>query len=178
MKKTTQSQKGKKPHNWKAWGIGIAAVLVIGVIGIIGDGGKQPEQPSASPSVSMSIAPSASMPEATQSLTLTPPPESSTPVQETESGNNAVIPSSEPPVVTESLTPAPSAEPNQPEPTPVNTPEPVASQAPAQGEIVWASKTGKSYHNNPECSGMKNPIQMTLDEAIASGRTACSNCYG
>ena len=51
------------------------------------------------------------------------------------------------------------------------------AQTTPQSQTVWVSKTGKKYHSNPNCSNMKNPIKMTLDEAKASGRTPCKNCY-
>lgn len=41
---------------------------------------------------------------------------------------------------------------------------------------VWVSKTGVKYHYVQDCSGMKNPLEMTLSAAIASGRNPCSNC--
>ena len=44
-------------------------------------------------------------------------------------------------------------------------------------QMVWVSRTGKKYHSNPHCSNMKEPWKMTLDEAVAMGRTPCSKCY-
>ncbi|WP_330362568.1 ComEC/Rec2 family competence protein [[Clostridium] dakarense] len=41
-------------------------------------------------------------------------------------------------------------------------------------ELVYWSKSGKKYHSDPTCSGMKNPISGTINE---SNRTACSICY-
>lgn len=40
-------------------------------------------------------------------------------------------------------------------------------------ELVYWSKSGKKYHSDPTCSGMKNPISGTISE---SKRTACSIC--
>lgn len=40
-------------------------------------------------------------------------------------------------------------------------------------KVYW-SASGKRYHSDPSCSGMKNPILGTIDE---SGRSACSKCY-
>ena len=85
-------------------------------------------------------------------------------------------------------TPAPTAAPT-PEPTPKPTPKPTAkpTAAPspepaeepaAQSETVWLSRTGETYHCDPNCGNMKNPIKSTLDEAIASGREPCKKCYG
>lgn len=45
-------------------------------------------------------------------------------------------------------------------------------------DLVWICDTGKKYHNNPACSNMNYPYQVTKDEAIASGRDACKKCYG
>ena len=42
---------------------------------------------------------------------------------------------------------------------------------------VYVTKSGKKYHNNPNCSNMKNPIKISITEAKQSGRDACSNCY-
>lgn len=69
-----------------------------------------------------------------------------------------------PPPVTEPVAPPASQEPS--------------SEAPVKDELVWVSRSGKKYHNNPECSGMKNPTQMTKSEAESSGREPCENCYG
>lgn len=42
---------------------------------------------------------------------------------------------------------------------------------------VWVSKNnGKVYHFDQGCSGMKNPIQMTLGEAQEKGLRACKKC--
>lgn len=60
------------------------------------------------------------------------------------------------------------------QPTP--TPEP-APQQPSQGNMVWISGSGKKYHSNPNCSGMKNPWQVSLSEAQAMGREPCKKCY-
>ncbi len=46
-----------------------------------------------------------------------------------------------------------------------------------QGEMVWIPRTGSKYHNNPDCSNMKNPSYVSLDEAIASGYEPCKKCY-
>ena len=44
------------------------------------------------------------------------------------------------------------------------------------GRIVYVSRTGTKYHYVSTCSGMKNPQQMTLQEAINRGKTPCANC--
>lgn len=42
---------------------------------------------------------------------------------------------------------------------------------------VWVSKNnGKVYHFDQGCSGMKNPVQMTLEEAQGKGLRACKKC--
>lgn len=43
---------------------------------------------------------------------------------------------------------------------------------------VWIpTNGGTKYHSNPNCSGMKNPEQVTLNTAIGRGFTACKKCY-
>lgn len=41
---------------------------------------------------------------------------------------------------------------------------------------VWIPKSGKCYHKNSHCSGMKNPTKVTLQEAIDQGYRPCSKC--
>lgn len=41
---------------------------------------------------------------------------------------------------------------------------------------VYCSRTGSKYHYVADCSGMKNPIKMSLSEAQSKGKTPCSNC--
>lgn len=50
------------------------------------------------------------------------------------------------------------------------------SSAPV-GDTVWISGSGKKYHSKASCSGMKNPTEVSLSDAQAAGRTACSKCY-
>lgn len=53
------------------------------------------------------------------------------------------------------------------------------SDVSGSGEMVWvaSSGNGKKYHSNPNCSNMKNPNQVTKEQAIASGKGPCSKCY-
>ncbi len=46
-----------------------------------------------------------------------------------------------------------------------------------QQEMVWVSHSGEKYHNNPDCSNMKNPDKISKADAINRGRTPCSKCY-
>ena len=41
---------------------------------------------------------------------------------------------------------------------------------------VWCSRSGSKYHYSSTCSGMKNPIAMTLQQAVDSGKQPCSKC--
>lgn len=45
------------------------------------------------------------------------------------------------------------------------------------GVVVWIPRTGKRYHRNKACSGMKNPSEVTIEEAVELGFTPCGNCY-
>lgn len=44
-------------------------------------------------------------------------------------------------------------------------------------EMVWISGSGTKYHSKASCSKMKNPWQVTKQEAIDAGRQACKKCY-
>lgn len=54
-------------------------------------------------------------------------------------------------------------------------PEPTSGTK--SGGMVWIPQSGKRYHSNPSCSGMKNPKQVSLSEAQSKGYTACKRCY-
>jgi len=45
------------------------------------------------------------------------------------------------------------------------------------GSMVWIPKTGSKYHNNSGCSNMKNPSQVTIEEAQRRGYEPCKKCY-
>lgn len=53
---------------------------------------------------------------------------------------------------------------------------PINSYADDGDRVVWVSKTGSKYHYIQDCSGMKNPIETTLSNALAMGKQPCSNC--
>ena len=44
-------------------------------------------------------------------------------------------------------------------------------------EMVWIPKTGKKYHSKSSCSNMKNPSQVTKEEAEDMGYEPCKKCY-
>lgn len=48
-------------------------------------------------------------------------------------------------------------------------PEPVESR-------VWVSASGSRYHAKADCSNMKDPAQLSLEEAKARGLTPCKRC--
>ena len=41
---------------------------------------------------------------------------------------------------------------------------------------VYAEIDGKKYHNDPKCSGMKNPQYMPISKAKRMGKAACKKC--
>ncbi|MEW9936875.1 ComEC/Rec2 family competence protein [Clostridium butyricum] len=50
-------------------------------------------------------------------------------------------------------------------------------QADDSSRTVYVSKnSGKIYHYDKTCSGLKNPNEMTLEEAQDEGLRACSKC--
>lgn len=42
--------------------------------------------------------------------------------------------------------------------------------------MVWLPKSGKKYHSHAGCSNMKNPRQVTREEAISKGFEPCKKC--
>lgn len=42
---------------------------------------------------------------------------------------------------------------------------------------VYVTSSGKKYHRSSACSNMRSPIQVSLSDAINSGRGPCSKCY-
>lgn len=54
----------------------------------------------------------------------------------------------------------------------------VPKQEDTEGNLVWVPVNGgKKYHSNASCSGMENPIRVTLEHAQANGYTACKRCH-
>lgn len=58
-----------------------------------------------------------------------------------------------------------------------NTSNESVPQTAPQENMVWISSSGKKYHSKASCSGMKNPWQVTVDEAISQGKEPCKKCY-
>ena len=52
-----------------------------------------------------------------------------------------------------------------------------ASTSSSSGAMVWIPKSGSKYHRSASCSNMKNPSQVTLEQAEAWGYTPCKKCY-
>ena len=61
--------------------------------------------------------------------------------------------------------------------TQARTETPAPSPSGGDSEYVWIPQSGSKYHKYSTCSGMKNPRQVTKDEAISRGYTPCSKCY-
>lgn len=45
------------------------------------------------------------------------------------------------------------------------------------GQMAWISGSETKYHSRLSCSNMKNPWQVTVEEAQAQGRQPCKKCY-
>ncbi len=76
--------------------------------------------------------------------------------------------------------------PDEPQTTPPTEPareENLPETAPSDEDgsssdvMVWIPRTGERYHANSSCSNMKNPTQVTLEEAQSQGYTPCKKCY-
>lgn len=51
------------------------------------------------------------------------------------------------------------------------------AKAPTQTAMVWIPQSGSKYHSKAGCSNMKNPSQVSKDEAINAGYEPCKRCY-
>ena len=58
----------------------------------------------------------------------------------------------------------------------INTPSTEETQT-GDNEMVWIPKSGKKYHSHAGCSGMKNPEEVTKEEAENRGYTPCKKCW-
>ncbi|MDO4453909.1 MAG: peptidoglycan-binding domain-containing protein [Eubacteriales bacterium] len=68
--------------------------------------------------------------------------------------------------------------PNSEFPAEIETQSPVETPVESPiGTTVWIPNTGSKYHSNAYCSNMKNPSQVTLEDAQAMGYTPCKKCY-
>lgn len=100
-----------------------------------------------------------------------PPPEETTPPP----------PASEEPGDILALEPL-DPEPGEASPLPEDRALPATSDAEPtpetrSGGMVWIPQSGKKYHADSSCSGMKNPRQVSLSEAQSKGYTVCKRCY-
>ena len=50
-------------------------------------------------------------------------------------------------------------------------------EAESSGEMVWIPRTGSKYHRSSTCSNMKNPTQVTREQAESWGYDPCKKCY-
>lgn len=102
-------------------------------------------------------------------------PASSQELQETAAASEPAVPASsqDPPAASsEAAAPAPV----ETEPAPAVT-APAPTEPQQQEVMVWISATGSKYHSRASCSNMKNPSQVTLEQAQALGLTPCKKCY-
>ena len=57
------------------------------------------------------------------------------------------------------------------------TTQPQTQSSVSDNEAVYIPKSGKRYHSDPTCSGMKEPRKVSIKEAQDLGYTACGRCY-
>ena len=60
------------------------------------------------------------------------------------------------------------------DPTPIPTPTPDND---SNSKMVWIPQSGSKYHSNSDCSNMKNPTKVTIEEAIKQGYEPCKRCH-
>lgn len=54
----------------------------------------------------------------------------------------------------------------------------VPTHSETEGHLVWVpTNGGTKYHSRSSCSQMIDPIQVSIETAIANGYTACGRCH-
>ena len=54
----------------------------------------------------------------------------------------------------------------------------IPSHSETEGNLVWVpTNGGTKYHSRSSCSQMIDPIQVSIETAIANGYTACGRCH-
>lgn len=43
-------------------------------------------------------------------------------------------------------------------------------------KVVWITGTSDKYHQDPYCSGIKHPLEISAQRAIDNGYTPCKRC--
>lgn len=160
--------------------------------------------PSADAETAAVETPEATMPPAT-AASPSPSPEPSAAPTAAPSASAAHTSEPEPaPASDTASTPSPTTAPSPtpepaPAPTPVPTTAPVTSTPSAQpssgtggtqgggvsvpspesgGNLVWIPTNGGTrYHSHSGCSGMIDPIQVSVETALANGFTRCGRCW-
>ena len=161
----------------KAGILAVAWVLIL-LAGIASDDSASSSLPTASSGPASSMIAASSEVQEEEDLPTESTP-ASEPASSQEPQKEAVASEPAAPAASESA-PAVSSE-SAAAPAPVETaPAPVVTTpAPAQQQevMVWISATGSKYHSRSSCSNMKNPSQVTLEQAQALGLTPCKKCY-
>lgn len=106
---------------------------------------------------------------------------SSSPISDDDDEKAASVPKTEnvaPAEPQQSPARTPSEPPSQESaPAPGNAASAPAPQNQGNTNLVWIPASGAKYHSYPGCSNMKNPTQVTQDEAVAMGYDACKRCH-
>ena len=71
----------------------------------------------------------------------------------------------------------PTASYTEPATVPTEPVEPSTAPTNPKTEMVWIPKTGEKYHTNSSCSNMKDPSQVTKEEAESRGYEPCKRCH-
>lgn len=162
----------------KKWGmLGLAAVLLLSMWGCL---------PSESPTKAQPSEPYAAADTSTDSeaagivieTTTAAPAATETSVVTLRSTATVAAIAETTAAVTTTVTAAPETTTTAATTTAAKTTMHGTTQPPStDSNMVWVSRTGKRYHSNAGCSGMKNPVQIPLQEAQQRGLSPCKNCY-
>jgi len=134
-------------------------------------------KPTSPKATTTEAATTTQSPTTTQIPTTTEVPTTTQPPTTTQIPTTTVAPTTTQPPTQLSTEPPAIIQTPKPEPEPPVQTITEASNISYNSDMVWIVDTGKKYHSNASCSNMKNPRQVSRDEAIAMGRDACKKCY-
>lgn len=171
-----QPKRRWRPSRRTVFIVVLAWVAVALLSGIINSMVGNPAQPDSS---SSNLEESAATQQTVQSEEETMPsssaesaPSSQAPAEESSGAT------SQPPVSSQAAGTDKQEAPQQEPPQPVQSqPEQSQPPQPEQSQMVWIVQNGKTYHLSPDCSNMKSPYQVSLTDAVNSGRRPCKKCF-
>lgn len=152
------------------WCTGLALVLLIVAVATSPASAKQSAKKSAPTKTTASFVDTdTAMTSGTLKTTTTTVPSTSAATSTTQKSTTAAI--------TTTATTASTTTTTTQKPTTTTTQITTTTTVEEESTMVWIPKSGKKYHSYAGCSGMKDPSEVTLEEAEEMGYTPCKRCH-